>query len=64
MIAFMVEMKWSLISKDRWEKPGRQKGQGRTLHGGGLGDGVGKAIVEVLRRERSGHLQKSVQRPV
>lgn len=64
MIAFVVETNWSLISKDGWEKPGREKGTGRTLHSGGLGDGVGKTIVEVLRREHSGHLQRSVQRPV
>lgn len=45
MVAFMMEMNWGLISRVEYEKPGRQKGKGRPLHGGGLGGAVEKTIV-------------------
>lgn len=63
MVDLMVEMNWSLISRDGWEKPGRQKGEGKALHGGGLGDDVWKTIEKVLEGKSSGHLQRLVEGP-
>ena len=45
MVAFMMEMNESLISRVEFEKPGGQKGKGRPLHGGGRGGGVETTTV-------------------